>query len=58
MAKSPFGKDTPANERAEKRGVQTGKISPKAYAKGEKSEGEKGSMKKFILQAKAMKGKK
>lgn len=35
------GADTPAEEKAEARAVRSGKISPKQYVAGEKSEGEK-----------------
>lgn len=34
------GVDTPAEEKAEARAVRSGKISPKQYVAGEKSEGE------------------
>ena len=57
MAKGLFGKETPAKEAREAKMVKSGKMSPKAYAKGEKSEGEKGSMKNFMGQAKKMKAK-
>ena len=35
------GADTPAEEKAEARAVRSGKITPKQYVAGEKSEGEK-----------------
>lgn len=33
------GKDTPAEEKREARAVKSGKLSPEAYARGEKAEG-------------------
>lgn len=41
MKKLFRGADTPAEEKAEARAVRSGKITPKQYVAGEKSEGEK-----------------
>lgn len=41
MKKLFRGADTPAEEKAEAKAVRSGKITPKQYVAGEKSEGEK-----------------
>ena len=49
------GKETATEEKNEAKAVKSGKISPKQYAKGEKSEGEKASTKTLEKKADKMK---
>lgn len=49
------GKETPAEEKKEAKAVKSGKVSPAAYAKGEKSEGEKDKMSTLKKKGEAIK---
>ena len=49
------GRDDMKEEIKEAKAVRAGKITPKQYAKGEKSEGEKAPAKKLVQTAKAIK---
>ena len=55
MAKMFGGKESKAEEMSEAKAVKSGKVSPKQYAKAEKSEGEKGNMGSLSKRGSALK---
>lgn len=55
MKAKPFaGKDNKAEEMAEAKAVRAGKVSPKAYVRGEKSEGDSKSPASLMATGKAL----